>query len=395
MLTDLSLVIQALDRSGAHSPQPNREGPSLFESAGIESGRDEEKAHIIYNGYPHLYDTGKHLTVLYRRNENEPDAVENRLFASDEWEKPHFVVETLIPVMPSPSLFYHTITCITLHTENGILTTTISEDVDEIVPYLPIPPHLSHISTVPISELQKVRMVDMDVDRVKWNDQTLAFKRTGENLEGTLRELEILDRLRGSPNIIDLTAIVVNQDNTIRGFLMPFMRAGNLSNVFSKVREDLGVPEDDDKVIFDWSIKHAWALQITEGVVELHAISAYNGDLKPTNVVIGPAGQAILIDFLPIGFSNDFAAPEVLAKEDDWPDTTFESLLSGPSDVYSLGIVLYALTQENVRGVRVPTWKFGNVPSWYRDIVERCLHLDPSSRPSAAEVLSILQKGEQ
>jgi serine/threonine protein kinase len=69
-------------------------------------------------------------------------------------------------------------------------------------------------------------------------------------------------------------------------------------------------------------------------------------------------------------------------------------MLSGPSDVYSLGLVLYALTQENVLGVHVPLWEFGNVPSWYRDVVQGCLQLDPSARPSAAEVLSILQKGE-
>jgi serine/threonine protein kinase len=338
-----------------------------LEVVSIDHSRYEQKAHIIFDGDPQRYDTGKKLTVLYIPNESDPDAVENRLFNYDEeggWDKPSFVVNVLIPVMPSPSLFYPTITCITLHTENGILTPTISEDVDEIVPYLPVPSRLSHMSTVPISELRKESMLDMDMDRVKWNDQTFAFKKTGEHLEGTLRELEILDRLRSSPNIIELTAIVVNQDNTIRGFLMPFMPAGDLSIVFSKVREDLGVSKDDNKAVLDWSIKHAWALQITQGVVDLHAISAYNGDLKPRNVVIGPAGQAILIDFLPIGFSDEFATPEVLEKQHDH-NTTFESMLSGSSDVYSLGLVLYALTQENVLGVRVPSWEFGNVPSWY------------------------------
>jgi serine/threonine protein kinase len=39
-----------------------------------------------------------------------------------------------------------------------------------------------------------------------------------------------------------------------------------------------------------------------------------NGDLKPKNVLIGSAGQAILIDFFPIGISEPFAAPEVLDK---------------------------------------------------------------------------------
>jgi serine/threonine protein kinase len=134
------------------------------------------------------------------------------------------------------------------------------------------------------------------------------------------------------------------------------------------------------------------ARQITQGVVDLHAIEAYNGDLKPQNVVLGPAGQAILIDFLPMGFSDEFAAPEVLAKHRNH-DTTLESVLTGPADVYSLGLVLYAVAQEKVHGVRPPLWRDRRVPCWHRDVVRRCLHLDTAARPSALEVLSLLQEG--
>ena len=94
--------------------------------------------------------------------------------------------------------------------------------MDEIINYLHIPSHLSHILTVPISELRKVEQLDMDVDRVKWKGETYAFTKTGKSLEGTLRELTILDKLSKLPCIIDLCAIIVNRDNTIRVFFISF-----------------------------------------------------------------------------------------------------------------------------------------------------------------------------
>jgi hypothetical protein len=73
--------------------------------------------------------------------------------------------------------------------------------------------------------------------------------------------------------------------------------------------------------------------------VELHAIPLYNGDLKPENELIGLSGQAIPIDLLPMGFSEAFAAPEVLQKSHDGI-TKFEYVLTASADVYSLGLLL-------------------------------------------------------
>ena len=359
-----------------------------FEFDRIDRGRDEEIAFIVYGGDPEVYDSGKVLAVVYGRNENEPDALENRFLDCDE-DKENAIADALDDIIPNISFFYPAVTRIALKTVNGILTTVITEGVDEIVSYLPIPSHLSHISTVPINELRKVTSLDFDVDRVKWRNEAFAFKKTGEDVAGTIRELTILDKLYNSPNIIDIKAIVVNQDSAIRGFLMPYMHAGNLEDVFFKVHPDAGVLNVDDKPAFDWSIKLTWACQVAQGVVDLHAIAAYNGDLKPQNVVLGPTGQAILIDFLSIGFSHDFAAPEVLAKH---TDPTLELVLNGPSDIYSLGLILYALAEEKADAARIPLWRDGSTPGWYRDIVQRCLHLDPVARPSAVEVLSHLRQ---
>jgi serine/threonine protein kinase len=244
---------------------------------------------------------------------------------------------------------------------------------------------------VPITELQRVRGLDVDVDRVKWQCKTYAFKKTGEDLEGTLRELTILDKLSDSSHILDLTAIVVNCDNTIRGFLSPFIYAGDLESVFRTARKKLGLIDETDATLFDWPLKLSWACQITRGVVELHSISAYNGDLKPKNVLINSGGQAILIDFLSMGFSDPFVAPEVLEKSHDGV-TEFASVLTAPADVYS-GVLPYVIAEEKLRGIQPIVWRDGRTCAWYREIVERCLYLDPNSRPSASEVLSVLENG--
>jgi serine/threonine protein kinase len=342
---------------------------------------------------PQIYDSGNKITLFYRRNQNEPDAVENKILDSsylteDKNDAVWDVVNNLLPNIPH---FYPTITSITIKTVGGKLTADFAEDVDELINYLPIPSHLSHILTVPISELRKVEWLDMDVDRVKWKGETYAFKKTGQSLEGTLRELTILDKLSKSPCILGLRAIVVNRDNTIRGFLSPFIHAGDLENIFCREQKKRGFADAADAPCFDWPLKLSWACQITRGVVELHSISAYNGDLKPKNVLIGPEGHAILIDFLPMGISEPFAAPEVREKCHDGV-TEFGSVLTASADIYSLGILLYVVVEEKVRNIHPIAWRDGVTGFWYREIVERCLASDPEARPSASEVLSLLEK---
>jgi len=388
-----------LTNSSVHSrtktPPPLE--PVKLDVLTFECGEDEEKAFIDYMSDPQLYDSGHKITLFYRRNEDEPDAIENKILDTsylDTDDKYHAVWDVVDELLPTIPHFYPTITGITLKTVGGRITAAFAEDEDEIIDYLPIPSHLSHVLAVPITELQRVAKLDMDVDRVKWQGRTYAFKKTGESLKGTLRELTILDKLSSSPYIIDLTAIVVNRDSiTIRGFLSPFIHAGDLQRVFRDARQNrfLACADKSDATpLFDWSLRFSWACQITRGVVGLHAISAYNGDLKPKNVLIGSSGQAILIDLLPMGFSEAFTAPEVLQKSHDGI-----TVLTASADVYSLGLLLYVVAEEKWWDIHPIEWRdTPGTSAWYREIVRKCLALDPDARPSAAEVLFLLEKGD-
>jgi hypothetical protein len=372
------------------SPQPpNR---TQFDIYRFTRGRDQEKAYVNYQADPLIYDSGKRLTVVYLRIENDPDALESRLLNCQNLRAKNVaLLEILDETLPHISHLYPTVTRITLNTVNGNLTTIVTEDVKEITHYFPVPIDFSHIPTVPITDLQKVSSLSMDVDRVKWQGETWAFKLTGENLEGTLRELAILDQLSDSPYIIKLNSIVTNRDNTIRGFLTPFMPHGDLASVLDMERTNRGLTDDCETMAFDWSLKLSWARQITRGVVDLHAISAYNGDLKPRNVLLDAAGQAILVDFCPMGCTDDFAAPEILQKLSD-PETVFESLLTAAADIYSLGLVLYAVAEEKSTIALPLVWRGGQTPKWYEDTIQRCLVEEPGDRPSAAQLLCFLDE---
>jgi serine/threonine protein kinase len=383
--------LPVVGNGGADSPHPLHHGPLNLHS--FRGGRDLEKAYVDYQADPLLYDSGKMLTMVYRRNENDLDALENWLLdCKDRHSKNVTLLRNLREILPRVSHFYPTVTCITLETVHGNLVPKITEDVQEITHYIPIPSHLSHIPTTPITNIRKVAGLAMDVDRVEWQGEHWVFKLTGPNLEGTVREISILDQLYNSAYIIKLKAIVTNRDNTIRGFLIPFMPHGDLAEVFNAERMKLGLTEDCDAIAFDWSLKLSWARQITHGVVDLHAVSVYNGDLKPRNVLIDAAGQAVLVDFCPMGCTDDFAAPEILVGLED-PETDFESLLTPTADIYSLGLLLYAVAEEKSRIVWPLVWRGGTTPDWYSDIVRQCLAQEVRDRPSAAEVLRSLDAG--
>jgi serine/threonine protein kinase len=333
------------------------------------------------------------LRVVYRRNETWPDAIENHLLTLDpvHEDKECAVSEVLDTVLPTISKFYNTVTRITLKTVQGKLTADISEDLVETIL---VPAQLSHIPTVLIHELQRVRSMDMNVDYVNWKGQNFVFKKGGESLEGTIQEITVLDKLRDSQYVIDLTAIVINKDNCIRGFLMPYIPAGDLTHVFREGRRSQGRADDDEsELVFDWSLKLSWACQVTQGVIDLHANASYNGDLKPTNVLLNSLGQAILIDFLSIGITDEFAAPELLENFHQYTDhTLLQSALTASADIYSLGLLLYAIALEKTGGTVRPL-EYGRIPIWYQNVVESCIVQNPVDRPSATQVLRFLSKG--
>jgi serine/threonine protein kinase len=146
----------------------------------------------------------------------------------------------------------------------------------------------------------------------------------------------------------------------------------------------------------------ALAAGLAESLTAIHAAGVVHRDLKPSNVLLAVDGPRV-IDFgisraaeatslTRAGFvmgSPGFMSPEQAEGRDVGP----------PSDMFSLGAVLaFAATGDGPFGggstaalvyrvVHSPA-NLDHVPDEVRPLAERCLAKDPSSRPTAGELLA-------
>jgi serine/threonine protein kinase len=161
------------------------------------------------------------------------------------------------------------------------------------------------------------------------------------------------------------------------------------------------------------------ACQLADALQHIHELGIYHCDLKPSNVLMTPEGQPMLLDFnlcedqhvrgtLP-GGTPPYMSPEQLAAVGKEPGTPLPAV-DGRSDLFSLGVMLYELlagkhpfgplplklSEKEVCPLLRTRHQQGPVPlrQWNADVdpalaqlVEDCLAVDPDDRPaSAAEV---------
>ncbi|HEX9052874.1 MAG TPA: bifunctional serine/threonine-protein kinase/universal stress protein [Anaeromyxobacter sp.] len=150
----------------------------------------------------------------------------------------------------------------------------------------------------------------------------------------------------------------------------------------------------------------------------LHLQGAIHLDLKPSNVILRPGGEAVLID---LGLAHHAHYPDLLAEElrgpiGSAPYIAPEQVMGvrwdPRSDVFALGAILYELATGRLpfgspatRGaLRQRLWRdpvppravVPAVPEWLQEIVLRCLEPDARDRyPSAAQVAFDLANPEQ
>ena len=144
---------------------------------------------------------------------------------------------------------------------------------------------------------------------------------------------------------------------------------------------------------------------------EIHGQDVVHLDLKPTNVMFRPSGQAVLIDF---GLAYHGHFPDLLAEDlripiGNWVYMAPEQMLGvrcdPRSDIYALGGILYELATG-----RLPFGRPGSVsqlrrrlyrdpipprtlvaatPPWLQEIILRCLEVDARQRYQSADELAI------
>jgi nucleotide-binding universal stress UspA family protein len=143
---------------------------------------------------------------------------------------------------------------------------------------------------------------------------------------------------------------------------------------------------------------------------DIHRQHVLHLDLKPSNVLLRPNGEAVLIDY---GLAHHELLPDLVAEEIDGPvgtgpyvapEQVLRDRTDPRSDIFALGVIMYFLaTGERPFGEpqRAAEWRRRlwrdpfpprrwnpQVPPWLQEIILRCLEVDPDHRYATAAQLA-------
>jgi nucleotide-binding universal stress UspA family protein len=161
----------------------------------------------------------------------------------------------------------------------------------------------------------------------------------------------------------------------------------------------------------------AIATRVADALDDLHRQQVLHLDIKPSNIMQRPSGEAVLIDF---GLSHHDLMPDLLTEELRLPVGTgpyispeqIKGVRSEPrSDLFSLGVLLYHLVTRqrpfgfprSHRALRRRLWRDPvpprainpECPPWLQEIILRCVEPDPALRhPTAAQLAFDLKHPE-
>lgn len=212
-------------------------------------------------------------------------------------------------------------------------------------------------------------------------------------------ELKGLCKAR-SRHVVEVYDVINNDNGEIVGVVIERLRGRD----FSKFHEEAGKnPQLYIKILY----------QLACALRDLHAAGIIHRDLKLENFKESSAGVVKLFDF---GISSTdggyqtkqnkgtltYAAPELYVRE---------ALITAEMDIYALGICAWALAQLKFppQLLERPPQKFGRAPSIGTamptvdqqpdglhkevvDILDACLDPEPTGRPSAEKVSSVLAR---
>ena len=149
--------------------------------------------------------------------------------------------------------------------------------------------------------------------------------------------------------------------------------------------------------------------KVATALDDLHRQHVIHLDIKPSNILFRPGGEAVLIDF---GLSHHAQLPDLMQADFRVPFGTapymapeqLNGIRDDPrSDIFALGVLLYFFTtgvrpfgeSESMRGMRRRLWRDPfppcqlkpDYPPWLQEIVLHCLEINPAWRyPTAAQL---------
>jgi serine/threonine protein kinase len=162
----------------------------------------------------------------------------------------------------------------------------------------------------------------------------------------------------------------------------------------------------------------ALGAKIADALQALHGQGVVHLDVKPSNIILRPTGEAVLIDY---GLAHHRSLPDLMQEEFRLPYGTAPymapeqvmGIRSEPrSDIFALGALMYFFATgvrpfgdpQKLKGLKQRLWKDPvpprklnpAIPPWLQEIVLRCLEVKASRRyPTAAQLAHDLRNPGQ
>jgi serine/threonine-protein kinase len=231
------------------------------------------------------------------------------------------------------------------------------------------------------------------------DDRLLAAKLISRRVDKTATmkfatEAQTLARLN-HPNIISIVDVDITSFGSLL-LVMELLRGTPLSQCRER-RSDL-------------TFIRTVLRQIAAGLRAVHACGIVHRDLKPDSVIINEADGKPRLKLLGFGVSTLTDCAMGVPAEPVGAYTAPELVASAPSlspavDIFSWGAIAYELlfgevpTGKSSTVARapdepplrpLPDRSRGNLPPLLTILVDRCIATDPASRPTAAEILNVL-----
>ncbi|CAD0108513.1 unnamed protein product [Aureobasidium uvarum] len=347
---------------------------------------DREKFFVTYAQQPNRW---CRVTVSCDYRDAPPSSLESDLkslkFQRDKNQRIYEAIrESLLDID-----FYETVTNLKLETEDGQLHVHVTEDINEIISYPSVDFVDRDCRIYRESELDFQSHISGFVYKVRVGNQVLIKKEIPgpDTIDEFLYEIEVLNALRGSKGVIDFHGLVVDDDEKIiKGLLISFASLGALVDVIYDDKQSSSLP---------WHRRERWAHQIVQGLAEIHEAGFVQGDFTLSNIVIDHEDDAKIIDINRRGCPIGWEPPELLRLVRRGQKISM--FINVKSDIFQLGMVLWALAEQDDEPEHVTRTSSGampritaqDVPNWFEDIIDACLSNQPRNRPSAKELLTM------
>ncbi len=154
----------------------------------------------------------------------------------------------------------------------------------------------------------------------------------------------------------------------------------------------------------------AMAAKIADALEALHGQGVVHLDMKPSNIMFRPSGEAVLIDF---GLAHHRELPDLMKEEFRLPYGTAPYMAPEQvmgvrndfrSDLFALGCLMYFFATgtrpfgdpQRLKGLKQRLWKDAvpprklkaDLPPWFQEIVLRCLEVRAGRRHQSAAQLA-------